>query len=73
MEKFSLKFGSTPIVVISSAKLAKEVLKTQDLVFCSRPSLLGQQQLSYTGHDIGFAPYNDHWREKTKNMCSSSI
>ncbi|KAH0638197.1 hypothetical protein KY289_038112 [Solanum tuberosum] len=63
---FTLKFGSTPIVVISSAKLAKEVLKTQDLVFCSRPSLLGQQKLSYNGHDIGFAPYNDHWRERRK-------
>ncbi|KAM3327279.1 hypothetical protein P3S67_002405 [Capsicum chacoense] len=30
---FSLKFGSTPMVVVSSAKIAKEVLKTQDLVF----------------------------------------
>ncbi|KAM3357042.1 hypothetical protein P3S68_023756 [Capsicum galapagoense] len=40
---FSLKIGSTSMVVISSAKLAKEVLKTQDLAFCSRPSLLGQQ------------------------------
>ncbi|KAG5588799.1 hypothetical protein H5410_049233 [Solanum commersonii] len=28
---FSLKFGYTPIVVVSSAKLAKPVLKTQDL------------------------------------------
>ncbi|XP_055813949.1 6,7,8-trihydroxycoumarin synthase-like [Solanum dulcamara] len=63
---FSLKLGSTPIVVISSTKLAKEVLKTQDLVFCSRPSLLGQQKLAYNGHDIGFAPYNDHWRERRK-------
>ncbi|KAF3675042.1 Cytochrome [Capsicum annuum] len=54
------------MVVISSAKLAKEVLKTQDLAFCSRPSLLGQQKLSYNGQDIGFAPYNDYWREIRK-------
>ncbi|MCD7472201.1 hypothetical protein HAX54_013209 [Datura stramonium] len=54
------------MIVVSSAKLAKEVLKTQDLAFCSRPSLLGQQKLSYNGHDIAFAPYNDYWREMRK-------
>ncbi|KAM3327260.1 5-OH-xanthotoxin synthase [Capsicum chacoense] len=63
---FSLKLGSSTMVVISSAKLAKEVLKTQDLVFCSRPLLLGQRKLSYNGHDIAFAPYNDYWRELRK-------
>ncbi|XP_049379640.1 6,7,8-trihydroxycoumarin synthase-like [Solanum stenotomum] len=63
---FSLKLASVPIVVVSSAKLAKEVLKTQDLVFCSKPSLVGQQKLSYNGHDIAFAPYNDYWREMRK-------
>ncbi|XP_060186313.1 6,7,8-trihydroxycoumarin synthase-like [Lycium barbarum] len=63
---FSLKLASAPIVVVSSAKLAKEVLKTQDLVFCSRPSILGQQKLSYKGRDIAFAPYNDYWREMRK-------
>ncbi|PHU21325.1 hypothetical protein BC332_06432 [Capsicum chinense] len=54
------------MVVVSSAKLAKEVLKTQDLVFCSRPSILGQQKLSYNGRDMVFAPYNDYWREMRK-------
>ncbi|KAM3327270.1 hypothetical protein P3S67_002396 [Capsicum chacoense] len=63
---FSLKFGSSTMIVVCSAKLAKEVLKTQDLVFCSRPSLLGQQKLSYNGHDIAFSPYNDYWREMRK-------
>ncbi|KAK6775378.1 hypothetical protein RDI58_026379 [Solanum bulbocastanum] len=64
---FSFKLTShVPIIVVSSVKLAKEVLKTQDLVFCSRPSLVGQQKLSYNGHDIGFAPYNDYWREMRK-------
>ncbi|KAH0651158.1 hypothetical protein KY285_031275 [Solanum tuberosum] len=41
-------------------------MKKQDLAFCSRPSLLGQQKLSYNGHDIGFAPYDDYWREMRK-------
>ncbi|KAF3632399.1 putative cytochrome 83B1-like [Capsicum annuum] len=57
------------MVVVSSAKLAKEVTKVQDLVFCSRPSFVGQQKVSYNGHDIGFAPYNDYWREVRK-VCT---
>ncbi|XP_004247901.2 5-OH-xanthotoxin synthase [Solanum lycopersicum] len=63
---FSLKLGSSTMVVVSSANLAKDVLKTQDLVFCNRPSLIGQRMLSYNGHDIAFSPYNDYWRELRK-------
>ncbi|KAK4737713.1 hypothetical protein R3W88_001410 [Solanum pinnatisectum] len=60
---FSLKIGSATMIVISSAKLAKEVTQIQDLTFCSRPPFLGQQKISYNGHDIAFAPYSDNWRE----------
>ncbi|KAJ0085843.1 hypothetical protein Patl1_09267 [Pistacia atlantica] len=62
----SLRLGSVPTILISSAKMAKEVLKTQDLVCCSRPALLGQQTLSYNGLDLVFSPYNDYWREIRK-------
>ncbi|XP_009601421.1 6,7,8-trihydroxycoumarin synthase-like isoform X1 [Nicotiana tomentosiformis] len=63
---FSLKLASANVVVVSSAKLAKEVTKTQDLAFCSRPSVLCQQKLSYNSHDIALAPYSDYWREMRK-------
>ncbi|XP_006367992.2 cytochrome P450 83B1-like [Solanum tuberosum] len=63
---FSLKLGSTTMIVVSSANLAEEVTKTQDLAFCSRPSLLGQQKLSYNGQDIAMSPYNDYWKEIRK-------
>ncbi|XP_049344416.1 5-OH-xanthotoxin synthase-like [Solanum verrucosum] len=63
---FSLKLGSSTMIVVSSANLAKEVTHIQDLAFCSRPSILGQQKLSYNGQDIGVSPYNDHWRELRK-------
>ncbi|KAD5960230.1 hypothetical protein E3N88_11702 [Mikania micrantha] len=63
----SLRFGFNSVVVISSASLAKEVMKTQDLSFCDRPSsVIGQQKLSYGGLDIAFSPYNEHWREMRK-------
>ncbi|XP_044512098.1 cytochrome P450 83B1-like [Mangifera indica] len=62
----SLRLGFVPTLIVSSAKMAKEVLKTHDLIFCNRPSLLGQQVLSYRGVDLAFAPYSDYWREMRK-------
>ncbi|KAK3019808.1 hypothetical protein RJ639_004801 [Escallonia herrerae] len=65
----SLRLGFVPALVISSAKMAKEVLKTHDLAFCSRPALFGQQKLSYNGLDVALSPYNDYWREMRK-ICT---
>ncbi|KAK4493520.1 hypothetical protein RD792_000041 [Penstemon davidsonii] len=62
----SMKLGKVPVLVVSSPKIAKEVLKTHDLAFCSRPRLLGQYKLSYKGLDVAFTPYSDSWRELRK-------
>ncbi|KAK9066626.1 hypothetical protein SSX86_013949 [Deinandra increscens subsp. villosa] len=62
----SLRFGFVPTIVVSSATLAKEVLKTQDAIFCSRPPLIGNQKFSYDGLDVAFSPYNEKWREMRK-------
>ncbi|KAM0010546.1 putative cytochrome P450 [Helianthus debilis subsp. tardiflorus] len=62
----SLRLGFIPVIVVSSASLAKEVMKTQDLIFCSRPSLVGQQKVSYHGLEVIFSPYNDYWKEMRK-------
>ncbi|XP_014496747.1 cytochrome P450 83B1-like [Vigna radiata var. radiata] len=63
---FSLQLGSRPAIVISSPKLAKEVMKTHDLAFCGRPSLLSSMKLSYNGLDMAFSPYRDYWRHTRK-------
>lgn len=63
---FSLQLGLRPAIVISSPKVAKEVLKNHGLVFSGRPALVGQQKLSYNGLEIIFSPYNDYWREIRK-------
>ncbi|KAL8479163.1 hypothetical protein ACS0TY_026138 [Phlomoides rotata] len=68
-----MKLGSTPLIIISSSKLAKEVMKTQDLAFCSRPKLLGQQKLAYNGKDIIFSPYNSYWREVRRIISSHLV
>ncbi|XP_057974549.1 6,7,8-trihydroxycoumarin synthase-like isoform X2 [Malania oleifera] len=62
----SLTLGSVPAVVISSARVAKEVLKTHDLAVSGRPSMIGQQKLSYSGRDLAFSPHGDYWREVRK-------
>ncbi|KAI3777476.1 hypothetical protein L1987_47276 [Smallanthus sonchifolius] len=62
----SLRFGFNSAVVISSASLAKDVLKTQDLIFCDRPLFIGQQKITYDGIDIAFSPYSKCWREMRK-------
>ncbi|KAL0443366.1 UNVERIFIED_CONTAM: cytochrome [Sesamum latifolium] len=61
-----MKLGSKPVLVVSSPRIAKQVLKTQDLVFCSRPRHVGRYKLSYNGSDIGYAPYGESWRELRK-------
>uniref|UniRef100_A0A7N0V428 Cytochrome P450 n=1 Tax=Kalanchoe fedtschenkoi TaxID=63787 RepID=A0A7N0V428_KALFE len=62
----SLKLGFRQGLVISSAKLAREALKTNDLIYSSRPLLTGIYTMSYSGHDVAFAEYNDYWREMRK-------
>ncbi|CAI0399187.1 unnamed protein product [Linum tenue] len=41
-------------------------MKTQDLVFCSRPILTGPNHLSYDRRDVSFSPYGAYWREIRK-------
>ncbi|XP_045792381.1 cytochrome P450 71A1-like [Trifolium pratense] len=64
----SLHLGNIPTLVVSSARMAKEVLKTHDLKFASRPAFLGLRKLTYNGLDLGFAPYSPYWREM-KKLC----
>ncbi|KAF8031698.1 LOW QUALITY PROTEIN: hypothetical protein BT93_D0806 [Corymbia citriodora subsp. variegata] len=65
----SFAFGEVPHVVVSSAEMAKEVMKTHDLTFASRPRLLASEVLSYGSTDIAFAPYGEYWRQLRK-ICT---
>lgn len=62
----SLRLGFVPTLIVSSAKVAKETLKTHDLQFCGRPSLVATKRLSYNGLDLVFSPYGEYWREIRK-------
>lgn len=65
----SLQLGFMPVLVVSSAKMAEEVLKTQDRVFSGRHPFFGGQKLSRNGLDLVFAPYGDYYREMRK-ICN---
>ncbi|KAM0982338.1 hypothetical protein ACFX2I_015241 [Malus domestica] len=59
-------FGKVPTLIVSSAEMAKEVMKTQDIAFCSRPKATAPGILFYDAHDVAFAPYGEYWRQVRK-------
>ncbi|KAI3846252.1 hypothetical protein MKW92_026185 [Papaver armeniacum] len=61
-----LQLGKIPVLVITSAELAKQVLKTNDLNFSSRPSLVCPGKFSYNSMDVTFSSYNEYWKEMRK-------
>ncbi|KAG5250366.1 cytochrome P450 [Salix suchowensis] len=67
-----LRLGSRPALIVSSAKMAREIMKTRDLEFCSRPVLTATNKITYNGLDLAFAPYGDYWREVRK-ICAVHV
>ncbi|KAL4279333.1 hypothetical protein GQ457_03G018810 [Hibiscus cannabinus] len=63
-----LKLGQVPTVVVSSAKLAESVLKTNDLSLCSRPPIFSAKHLFYNCTNIAFSPYSPYWR-RIRKIC----
>ncbi|KAF6153727.1 hypothetical protein GIB67_000960 [Kingdonia uniflora] len=61
-----IQLGDVSAIVISSATVAKEVMKTHDLSFVDRHVNLVSQILSYGNKGIAFAPYGDYWRQLRK-------
>ncbi|KAL3512688.1 hypothetical protein ACH5RR_025405 [Cinchona calisaya] len=61
-----LQLGEVPTIVISSARLAKEALKTFDLALSSRPQIFSAKHLFYNCTDIAFSPYGSYWRNIRK-------
>uniref|UniRef100_A0A8R7U179 Uncharacterized protein n=1 Tax=Triticum urartu TaxID=4572 RepID=A0A8R7U179_TRIUA len=61
-----LRLGEVPTLVVSSPDAAREVMRTQDLAFATRPLTATMRVLSCGGRDMVFAPYGDHWRQVRK-------
>ncbi|CAL5013058.1 unnamed protein product [Urochloa decumbens] len=67
-----LRIGEVPTVVVSSREAAREVMKTHDLAFASRPLSPTLRVILNDGRDIIFAPYGDHWRQLRK-ICTVEL
>ncbi|XP_022885428.1 cytochrome P450 71A6-like [Olea europaea var. sylvestris] len=63
-----LHLGRVPAVVVSSADAAREIMKTQDLIFSNRPKVSIPDKIVYGSKDIAFAPYGEHWRQ-VRSIC----
>ncbi|PPS18239.1 hypothetical protein GOBAR_AA02344 [Gossypium barbadense] len=57
-----LRFGSRPVLVVSSPSATEECLSKNDTVFANRPRLLAGKHLGYDYTTLVWAPYGDHWR-----------
>ncbi|CAM0904633.1 unnamed protein product [Alopecurus aequalis] len=67
-----LRFCQLPVVVASSPEAAREIMRTHDVTFASRP--IGPMlQLVFRGNEgLVFAPYGDGWRQLRK-MCTVEL
>ncbi|CAI0439057.1 unnamed protein product [Linum tenue] len=67
-----LQLGEVSNIIVSSAECARDILKTHDISFASRPYQLSADIVSYNMGDIVFAPYGNFWRQLRK-VCVSEV
>ncbi|XP_061342921.1 trimethyltridecatetraene synthase-like [Gastrolobium bilobum] len=61
-------FGSNPVVVGSSANMAKAFLKTHDATLAGRPKFAAGKYTTYNYSNITWSQYGPYWRQ-ARRMC----
>jgi cytochrome P450 len=67
-----LRFGELPVVVVSSGEAAREVMRTHDAVFATRPQTATIRTLTNQAQAIALSPYGDHWR-RLRKICAMEV
>ncbi|PUZ74414.1 hypothetical protein GQ55_1G063500 [Panicum hallii var. hallii] len=68
----ALRLGELPVAVASSRDAAREVMRTHDAAFASRP-LSPMQELAYRGAEgVIFAPHGEGWR-RLRGICATEL
>uniref|UniRef100_A0A2N9FSC0 Cytochrome P450 n=1 Tax=Fagus sylvatica TaxID=28930 RepID=A0A2N9FSC0_FAGSY len=67
-----LRLGASRCLVVSTASMATEIFKTNDLVFSDRPSFAFSDRLPYGNYGFFIARYGDYWRFM-KQLCMSEL
>lgn len=61
-----LNLGRAPTLVVASAEIAKEILKTHDITFSNRFQTRAAKSLLYGCRDLVFSSHDEHWRQMRK-------
>ncbi|KAI3951915.1 hypothetical protein MKW92_046048, partial [Papaver armeniacum] len=61
-----LHWAKKPILVVSSAEMASEIIKTHDVIFSDRFVPKTIRIIFFGGKDLVFAPYGERWRQLRK-------
>ncbi|GMN64117.1 hypothetical protein TIFTF001_037746 [Ficus carica] len=67
-----LRLGASRMLLVSSAPVAAEIFKTQDLDFSDRPSFAFADKLPYGSSGFFAAEYGDYWRFM-KKVCMAEL
>ncbi|KAJ4954767.1 hypothetical protein NE237_011550 [Protea cynaroides] len=67
-----MQLGSSPTLVVSSAEILEEIIKSQDIEFSNRPRMLSGEKLFYGWTNMMFSPYGQYWRQMRK-FCALEL
>ncbi|BBN02786.1 hypothetical protein Mp_2g18100 [Marchantia polymorpha subsp. ruderalis] len=68
-----LELGALNVVVVTSSDVAREVLKTQDHIFASRPPGIMVDMVFKKAQDLIWSPFNDHYRLARKMFTTELL